>query len=72
MNAANAQRQILIMRTTKSSRFDHITKIFLLRKLANTLHQILVRLPLAGQHLSHGRYHRKGVLIVKPASFRKH
>lgn len=71
MNAANAQRQILILDTTKSSRFDHITELFLLRKLANTLHQILVRLPLAGQHLSHGRYHRKRVLVVKPERNRK-
>lgn len=72
MNAAHAQRQILILDTTKSCRFDHLSEMFLLRKLANTLNQILVRMPLAGEHLSHGRYHRKRILVVQPASYRKH
>lgn len=70
MYATHASRQVLVLDGRKAGRFDHALEVLLRRKLADAFDQILVRLPLAGQQLSHRRDHCERVLVVEPLGSR--
>lgn len=68
MDGAHAESQVLESGATESGVLNHFPEIFLLREFSDTLHQVLIRLPLAGQDLSHGWYDLERVLVVYSGS----
>lgn len=66
MNGTNAKCKVFIRDFSKAGNFDHLFEFLLSGKLSNTFNQVLIRLPISSQQLSHGRDHLKRVFIVKP------
>ena len=66
MNGGHAEGEVLVRHEPEPGRPDHVFEDFLLRKLPDALDEILVRVPIAGQHLAHRRNNLKESIILDP------
>ncbi len=55
MNSGYSKSKIFMRDTTETSVSDHVTEIILLWKSPNAFDQILIRVPVSSQNLSHWR-----------------
>ena len=55
MHGRDPEGEILVSDEPESCGPDHVLEDFLLREAANALHQVLVRVPVAGKNLTHRR-----------------
>ena len=53
MHGRDPEGEILVSDKPESCGSDHVLEDFLLREAANALHQVLVRVPIAGKNLTH-------------------
>jgi hypothetical protein len=64
MDGYDATRQIGELGQLKSDQIHPSQKLFLVGKLANTFHQILIRRTIIGHHFTHGRDDMEGIGVV--------
>lgn len=65
MDGSNATGEVLVVNQLESALFNHSLEGFLVRKLADALDEVLVRLEIIGNHLTNDGDHLMGVEVVE-------
>lgn len=70
VNCRDTKAQVGVADVAESRSTNHLRKLVLRGELANALHQVLVRVAVAGDHLAHSGNHAERVAVVDLAQQR--